>query len=177
VTVGSASPQRVAVAQVLAPHGVRGEVRVAVLSDDPGRLGSVRACWLRLGDQVRPATVVSARPGPRGSVIVAFEGVTDRDQAEGLRGAWVEIPRDQVRPLPEGHFYLFELMGLEVWTHDGRYLGRVSGVLRSRAHDLWEVTPPAKGEPVLIPAVRSFVERVDREAGRILVRLPEGLVP
>ncbi|NLG68160.1 MAG: 16S rRNA processing protein RimM [Firmicutes bacterium] len=177
MTVGSASPQRVAVAQVLAPHGVRGEVRVAVLGDDPGRLGSVRTCWLRLGDQVRPAAIVSARPGPRGSVIVAFEGVTDRDQAERLRGAWVEIPGEQVRPLPEGHFYLFQLMGLEVWTQDGRCLGRISGVLRSRAHDLWEVTPPAGGEPVLIPAVLAFVERVEPEAGRVLVRLPEGLVP
>lgn len=168
---------RIAVARVLAPHGVRGEVQVEVLSDDPDRLASVRACWLRQGGRSRPAAVVSARRGPGGRCIVAFEGVTDRDQAAGLRGALVEIPREQARPLPEGRFYLFELMGMEVWTADGRYLGRVSGVLQGRAHDVWEVRRPGGGAPVLIPAVRAMVERVDRQEGRVLVRLPEGLVP
>ena len=175
--MASTDPGRVAVARVLAPHGIRGEVRVEVLSDDPGRLASVQECWLRLaGGECRPAEVVAARPGPRGTAIVAFKGVADRTAAEALRGALVEIPVERCRPLPEGRFYLFELMGMEVVTDRGQRLGHISGVLRSPAHDIWEVSRPSGQPPVLIPAVRAFIEAVDRAARRVVVRLPEGLV-
>lgn len=168
---------RLAVAKVLAPHGIRGEVRVEVLSDDPGRLASVRACWLRVaGGESRPAEIVAARPGPRGTAIVAFEGIGDRTAAEALRGALVEIPVERARPLPEGRFYLFELMGMEVVTEQGQRLGHISGVLRSPAHDIWEVSRPSGEQPVLIPAVRAFIGAVDRAARRVVVRLPEGLI-
>ncbi|MEW6046974.1 MAG: ribosome maturation factor RimM [Bacillota bacterium] len=171
------APERVAVAKILAPHGIRGEVRAEVLSDDPARLASVGACFLRLsGGGAIQVEVVRARPGPRGSVIVAFSGIEDRDAAEKLRGALVEIPRDAVRPLPEGHIYLFELLGMEVVTEGGERVGRVTGVLRSPAHDIWEISRPEGGPPVLLPAVRVFVGAVDPAARRVVVRLPEGLL-
>lgn len=173
----SPGPDRVAVARVLAPHGIRGEVRAEVLSDDPQRLSSVQECWLRLPrGGSRPARISGVRPGPGGTAIVAFDGIGDRRAAEGLRGALVEVPADRCPPLPEGRFYLFELDGMEVVDEQGRHLGRVSGVLRSRAHDIWEVTRPA-GRPLLIPAVRAFVVKVDRGARRVVVRLPQGLEP
>ncbi|WP_324717701.1 ribosome maturation factor RimM [Carboxydochorda subterranea] len=163
-------------AQVLAPHGIRGEVRCRLLSDDPRRLAAGATGWLRVaGQEPRPARIVASRPGPRGAFLVKFEGVGDRSAAEALRGALLQIPVEQVRPLPEGSFYWFEVVGMEMVDEQGKALGTVSAIVRSAAHDLWEVTPSSGGPSFLVPAVRAFVRSVDRSARRIVVNLPPEL--
>lgn len=167
----------VAVALVLGPHGIAGEVRVSPLTDDPGRLARLGACRVRLPDgSARTMRVAGGRPGPRGTMLLRLDGVRDRDRAESLRGAVLEIPVGDVPPLPEGYFYWFELVGMDVVTEEGEALGSVGGIARGRAQDLLEVQRPGRAGPLLIPAVRAFVVTVDRNRKRLVVRLPPGLV-
>src|SRR5688500_12592557 len=98
-------PERVAVGRVLRPHGVRGEVMVEVLSDVPGRLAPgrrLRASWegkpARLSREV---LVETYRPHKSGA-LVRFAGAEDRDQAEELRDALLEVDRSEVPDAPEG---------------------------------------------------------------------------
>ncbi len=169
-------PPKVAVARILGPHGIRGEVRVQPLTDDPSRLAGLRACTVRLPQgRELPVRVAQARAGPRGTFIMRFEEIRSRAEAEALREGWVEIAVHQTRPLPPGRYYRFELVGMEVVDRDGRSLGRVVDVLESPAHDLWSVERPAGGGELLIPATRQVVREVDTERRRIVVELPEGL--
>lgn len=167
----------VAVARVLAPHGVRGELRVEPLTDYPERLAELGACRLRWADgRVQPVWAEGARRGPGKSLLLKLRGIEDRTRAESLRGALVEIPEDSVRPLPEGHYYLFQIVGLPVFDEEGRLLGRVREIRRSRAHDIWVVSLRApRGRVLWLPAVREVVREVDLEQGRIVVRPPPGL--
>lgn len=176
-----AQPQQgerfVAVARILAPHGVRGELKVEPLTDEPQRLQELGACRLRWPDgRTEPAWGAGARPGPRGSVLLRLRDVVDRNQAERMRGAWVEVADQQLRPLPEGRYYLFEVIGLPVVDERGELLGHLQEVRRSPAHDIWVVAlrRPA-GKSLWLPAVREVVREVRPDLGRIVVRVPPGL--
>jgi 16S rRNA processing protein RimM len=101
--------------------------------------------------------------------------VTSRpEDARKLRGEAVEIPRNQIHPLPKGQYYHFQLIGLEVWTTRGELLGQISEILTAESNDNYVVRCP-KGE-ILIPAIDDVVKSIDLEQGRLTVEAITGLV-
>lgn len=173
-TAGRADlPERVAVGRVLRPHGVRGEVVVEVLSDVPGRLApgrSLKASWA--GRPARNLTVESYRVHKTGA-LVRFAGSEDRDQAEELRDALLEVDRSEVPAAPEGTYYWYQLLGCRCWV-DGEDLGEVTDLVEDGGGLLLVVSK--EGRQVPIPFVQSFLKEVDVERGRIELDLPEGLL-
>ena len=166
-------PERVAVGRVLRPHGVRGEVVVEVLSDVPGRLApgrSLSASWA--GKPERIVTVESYRVHKTGA-LVRFAGFEDRDQAEELRDALLEVDRSEVPAAPEGTYYWYQLLGCRCWV-DGEDLGEVTDLVEDGGGLLLVVSK--EGRQVPIPFVQSFLKEVDVERGRIELDLPEGLL-
>lgn len=173
-TAGRADlPERVAVGRVLRPHGVRGEVVVEVLSDVPGRLAPGRrlsASWA--GKPARTVTVETYRVHKTGA-LVRFAGSEDRDQAEELRDALLEVDRSEVPAAPEGTYYWYQLLGCRCWV-DGEDLGEVTDLVEDGGGLLLVVSK--EGRQVPIPFVQSFLKEVDVESGRIELDLPEGLL-
>ena len=84
------------------------------------------------------------------------------------------VPEDRLVPLPENHYYIYQLIGLDVYTDEGELLGKLADVLPTGGNDVW-VVRTEKGE-VLLPAIRQVVRKVDLEAKRIVVHLLSGLV-
>jgi 16S rRNA processing protein RimM len=171
-----AAPERLVVGRVLRPHGIRGELSVEVLSDAPDRFGP--GAELGVGDPdgpepPRPAVVRAARLH-LGRLLLSLEGVSDRDTADRLRGAWLSIPVVEARPLDPGEFWPHQLVGLAVVDHQGRERGRVADVVPGAAHDLLAVELPDGGS-ALVPAVAALVT-VELEAGRVLVDAVPGLL-
>jgi 16S rRNA processing protein RimM len=160
------SAELLAVGRISRAHGVRGEVSVLRLSEVEARFekGSV----LRLEDG-RTLTVETMRPHQQ-RLLVKFEEIDDRAEAESLRGQVLLVPTDAVPEPPQGAFWVHQVVGLEVVTEDGRSLGRVVDVEGNPANDLW-VTESG----TLIPAVRDVVVKIDLEAGRVTVRELPGL--
>lgn len=166
-------PERVAVGRVLRPHGVRGEVVVEVLSDVPGRLApgrGLKASWA--GRPARNVTVESYRPHKTGA-LVRFAGSEDRDGAEELRDALLEVDRSEVPAAPEGTYYWYQLLGCRC-SVDGEDLGEVTDLVEDGGGLLLVVSKD--GRQVPIPFVQSFLKEVDVERGRIELDLPEGLL-
>jgi len=166
----SAEGARVAVGRVRRAHGVRGELVVEPYGDDLDRFRALgEVC---VGDEAH--TVTAVRPH-QGMVLMQLEAVCDRTAAAALAGAEVTVPGQERAPLPQGRYYLDDLVGLTVVAPDGRALGQVREVLRYPAQDLLRLDTPA-GEG-LVPMVRAFVLSVDLVAGRIVVDAPPGLLP
>jgi 16S rRNA processing protein RimM len=166
-------PETVAVGRVLRPHGVRGEVVVALLSDVPDRFkAGSRILGVREGAPVQPLTVVTSRPHKNGAV-VRFEGFADPDQAAALRGLDLEVPRASVPKAPSGTYYQFELLGC--LCRDGEVeLGRVVEVIEDGGGLMLIVE--GEGRRVPVPFVKEFLRRVDVAAGEIDLVLPPGLL-
>jgi len=160
----------VVVGRITKAHGLRGEVAVQVLSDNPDRFADGAVVYLEDG---RALTVRSARwAGAR--LLVAFDGVPDRTAAEALRGRTLVVPRSMLPQLAVGEYWPHQLIGCEVVTQVGRSLGRVTDVIEHPANDLWAATDDG-GVETLIPAIRDVVVEVDVDRGRIVVRDVPGL--
>ncbi len=162
----------VTVGEIVAAHGLYGEVRVQPLTDFPERFHRLAAVWVSRPGQ--PAVrhgirhVEAHRTKPL--VILALAGISTREQARALTGAAVEIEDDQIVELPAGVYFEHDIVGLNAVTTDGQQLGPVTEVLRTGANDVY-VTPRC-----LIPAIPDVIARIDLEAGCLLVHPVPGLL-
>jgi len=169
-------PRYLVVGRVLRPHGVRGEVRVEVVTDYPERLGEHAFFYLarpNSPESVRRYSLEKLRPH-KGGVLLKLSGCDDRDAAEALRGLLVQIPFQEAVPLEAGEYYHFQLIGVEVETEGGKGLGRVTEVLQTGANDVY-VVRGARGE-LLLPAVETVILELDLESRRMVVRLLPGML-
>ena len=165
-----------AIGRIIAPHGIRGEVKVEVLTDFPERFKPGTHVFLGAGTEdpeARPAKIAAARPH-KGGFLVKLDIVPDRNAAELVRNRYLLIPAADAMPLGEHENYLHDLIGLQVETTDGQHLGELREVLFTNANDVYVVRGPA-GE-VLLPAIRDVVLQVDLSTRRMVVALPEGLL-
>ncbi len=169
-------PRYLAVGQVQRPHGVRGEVRVEVLTDYPERLELHDAFYL-----AHPYSPESARRYPverlrlrQDVILLKLGGCDDRNAAEALRGMLVQIPIEEAVPLEEGEYYFHQLLGVQVETEGGEQLGQVVEVLDTGANDVYVVQGP-RGE-VLLPAIGDVVLELDLVSQRMVVRLMPGML-
>ena len=156
------SEPTVVVGKVTKAHGLHGEVMVLVFSDNPDRFEPGSSMFFEDGREVR---VRASRPNG-GRLLVAFEGVGDRNAAEALRGLTLVVPRSSLPELPEGEFWPHQLEGCVVVT--------ITDVVANPAQDLW-VAVDESGTEIMVPAIREVVVDVDVEAGRVLVRDIPGL--
>jgi 16S rRNA processing protein RimM len=164
------SEPTVVVGKITKAHGLRGEVVVLVISDNPDRFAPDTSVFLEDGRELR---IRASRPNG-GRLLVTFEGVTERNAADLLRGSSLVVPLSMLPQLSEGDYWPHQLIGCEVITGSGRSLGTITDVIANPVNDLW-VAVDEDGIETLIPAIHGFVTDVDIAAGRVLVRDIPGL--
>jgi 16S rRNA processing protein RimM len=176
--VPSESNERITLARVVRPHGLRGEVAAEILTDFPERLAKLREVWLWNGaGAARKAEVRSCRISTSrgGQAIFHFAGADTVEAAEKLRGFEIQVPLSERAKLPAGSYYISELTGCEVWemlNGVAEKLGVVRAV-QTAGTPVLEVET-LEGE-VLIPFATEICTRIDVAKRRIDVALPEGL--
>lgn len=156
----------VAVGRVRGPFGVKGELKVESLTDNPDRFKRGAKLWL--GDQ--PVTVAGVRAA-QGFIYLTLKGHRDRTGVEPYRGRIIQVPEASLPALPEGEYYRFQLVGLEVVDRQGSPLGVVEEVLETGANDVYRVRAP-DGKELLLPALDDVIVSVDLEAKRIVADPP-----
>lgn len=161
-----------AVGQIIGVHGIRGEMKVNVMTDHPERFAP--GSRLLIEGESAPREVLSVREH-KGHLLVRMAGLTARHDVEVLRRRYLLVERDQAMPLAENEFYEDDLVGLGVVTTTGRFLGELVEVLWTGANDVYVV----EGEfgEVLLPAIAEVVQSVDLQKEEMVVKLLPGLVP
>lgn len=162
----------VVLAQVTRPHGVRGELKVKLFNPDSDLLLRLRQVRMVLPEgDAREVTLRKPREVP-GGLIVALDGVDDRDAAEALRGARFEVPRAALEPTDPDEFYIVDLIGCRAEL-DGELLGTVVTVLDYPTCDVIVVEDGARR--LEIPLIDAYVGDIDLAARRVSIRSLEGL--
>ncbi|BBL53966.1 ribosome maturation factor RimM [Bartonella quintana] len=148
------------------PHGVKGDVLVKVWSAEPQRL---KTYGILYDDTGRPYEIVMLRV-QKNNAIVHFKGVEDRSAAEALKGIRLYVTRDQlVDDLAEDEFYQVDLIGLRVQDCAGQSLGKVSGFFNFGAGDLLEIRLNTRKTTVLIPFSKAAVPEICVTSGFLVV--------
>ncbi len=167
--------EMVAVGSVLRAHGLRGEVLVLPDSENPARFQKGSELLVRDGTRMRRLKVASSR-SHRGRKLVQFANMTDRDAAEALRGALLQVPEESVPAAEKGTFYYFQLVGCRVVDDGLGELGEVTEIVEDGGGVLLSVARPAGGGPVLIPFVGALLPEINVEERLIRSDLPAGLL-
>ena len=167
------------VGHVTGAYGLRGGIRVSPYSLDADALLSVKTWWLDK-PSLRPVQVRNAK-SHSGDVTATLVDVTDREMAEALKGATVQVSRADFPELPEDEYYWTDLIGLDAVNLQGEALGKVTDMMHNGAQSILRITPEAdpnaapdaKAPERLVPFVDQYVKTVDLQAR--LITLDWGL--
>ena len=153
-------------------HGVRGEVKVYPTTDDVNRFKKLKTVILDTGREQMTLSIESVKFF-KNMVILKLQGVTDVNSALAMRNAVLYIDRKDVQ-LPEGSFFLADLMGMEVRdAASGAVLGQIADILTLPANNVYLVRGGAR--ELMIPAVDQFIAEVNVDEGYLRVNMMEGL--
>ena len=165
-------PRFLAVARVVKPWGVRGEIKLQVLTGFPEQIERLKRVYL--GAKAVPYDVARFH-WHSGVLLMQLADVRDRNAAELLRDQLVQIAVEEAVPLKPGEYYAHQIIGLNVVTAEGEPLGQVVEVLATGANDVY-VVQGQRGE-ILLPARIEVVREIDLDAGTMTVTLLPGLLP
>lgn len=168
--------QMAAIGKVINTHGVKGGLKIQILSDFPERIKQLKRVFVEKDGLSSEYGVVEAFIHGQFWVLY-LKGITDLDAAARLNGSLLLIPKKERLKLPKDTFYLDEIIGLTVYTTAGAKLGKVADILQTGSNDVYVVRPIDSGQPdILIPALKSVVRSINADTGTIEVDLPEGLI-
>ena len=166
----TASQRYVAVGRILGPWGLLGDLKVEPLTDFPERFAL--DCSLHVEGIAR---IIERSRWHKGKVYIKLSGIDSTTAAEALRQRFLEVPEEELKPLSEGEYYQFQILGLEVRTTEGQTLGKVTQILSTGSNDVFVVQ--GEGGELLIPALDDVIKAIDLDGGWMEVELMEGLLP
>ncbi len=159
---------QIVIGKIVAPHGVRGDIRILPLTEKPEQF--LKLDYLLLADG-RRLTLKHARFHKR-MLLATVEEITSMNEAELLRGQEVLINAEDLPELDEGQFYVADLIGLPVYDEQGTQIGVFKDSLSTGSNDVYVISVP-NAKDILLPALKIYVKEINLTAGRIVVSLPE----
>lgn len=156
--------------KIVSIHGLKGEVKIQPWCDSPEYLCTFKRLYSKSGDHVYEIE----RIRPQGNMVIAkLKGIDTPEQAQAMRGRILYIDRDDT-DLPEGSYFVADLIGLEVRDEAGRIYGMISDVLQTGANDVYEIKNN-DGKLYYIPAIPSVILSTDIQGGIMVIYPMEGL--
>jgi len=168
------TPDYVIIGRIIKPHGVRGAVKVEPITEDPRRYADLDTVYIGTEDQPEEKVEIARVQFQNQIVILTLKGVETRDQADVLRNLFIYIPVEQALALPDGSIYIFDLIGLHVYTNKNDYVGIVTNYEEYPANNVFVVEH--EDREFLIPDVPDIVEDVNLETGKVLINPIDGLL-
>lgn len=159
------------IGEIVAPQGLKGEVKVYPHTDFPERFRDLKQLALRRAEDapLQIVTVQQVRVLDR-KVVIKLENIDTIAAAEAMRGTRIYIPRAWAVELDEGQYYHHQLLGLQVVTTAGEELGPITEIWPTGANDVYETTL------ALIPAIKEFIREINIAEGRMVVQAMPGLL-
>lgn len=163
----------IAVGEIIKPQGIRGELKAIPLTYNIKRFGEIRRVFWKTPVGLQELFLEGYRPF-KSFVLLKFSGIDNLTEAERLGRGLIYIPRSERPKLPEGRYYLDEIEGLEVFTIQNEYLGKITQIMQTGSNDVYCVA--GSNREILIPALKHVIRAVLLEQGRMVVELPAGLL-
>ncbi len=155
--------------KIVNTHGLRGEVKALYYTDGPDFFEDVKTLHLSSGKKLG----LRGYRISKGAVLLKLAGIDTVEEAEALVGQEISVSRADLPPLPEGRYYIADILGMEVVTDEGRVLGKVADVFKTGSNDVYTVRGDKE---YLIPVIDEVVLSTDLDARRITIKPLKGLL-
>lgn len=150
------------VGKIVNTHGLKGEVKVIALTDDPKRYNDLEFVLI---DGVERK--IQGCKFQKDRVIVKIEGIDSIEEAEKYKNKYMEIPREYAVPLEEDTYYIADIIGCDVYDTEGKSLGEVYDVIQTKNNDVYWIRKPKE---LLIPVLLDIVTDIDVENRKITIK-------
>lgn len=161
------SEKLITVGRILKEWGLNGELIVLPLTFDPDRFSKLREVVVELRGVIEKKRIISIK-FHKNNLLIGFEGCGTPEDARRYRGALIKIKESESPKLPDGVYYHYQIIGLEVYTDNGQYLGQVRSILETGSNDVYVVMRDKR--EYLIPAIKDVIKEIDLKTNRMIVR-------
>ena len=151
------------IGQIVRAHGVRGAVKVIPMTDDPHRFLALKEAFLEEKGTTRSIRVTEAKLLNDGAAL-AIEGISDRNAAEGLKSAFICVDREHAVKLPEGRYFIADLIGCDCADTEGNRYGKITEVMETPVNDVYVI----EDGKLTVPVLKKLLSKVDID-GRLIV--------
>ncbi len=160
--------KEIIIGKIVAPHGVRGDIRIMPLTEKPELMLDLDYLLLEGGKKL---TVKNARFHKR-MLLVTVEEVHNMNEAELLRDKNIYIKAEDLPALEEDQYYVADLVGIPVYDLDGAQIGTFKDSLSTGSNDVYVIAVPS-AKDILVPALKEYFKEINLAEKRIVVQLPE----
>ena len=162
------------IGKVVSTQGNKGEVKVLSLTDSIGRFKNLDNIFLRNKNSQTTLTVEKIRI-KKDTIILKLKDIKNIEEAKMIVGSFLEVERKNAVKLPKDAYFIFEIIGLEVYDENDIFLGKIENVISTGSNDVYIVKGENKKE-LFIPAIREVVKNVNLEKKRITINMVDGLI-
>lgn len=161
------------VGKIINVHGVKGEVKILPLTDDINRFYSLESVFIIKERSIIPLRITNVRMH-KNAVLITFEEITTRNQAEELKGLYLNIKREEAVELSEDQYFITDLIGIEVYSTEEEKVGVIKEVLQTSPIDVYVIKTQTK--EILVPALKEFFKEIDVDNQKAVANIPEDLI-
>lgn len=159
--------------QIVNVKGLKGEVKVNSFTDDNTKFERISKVFIKQKNNLAEYEIEKVGYA-KNQVIIKFKNINTIEEAEKLRNSFIVIDREILGDLPEGVYYIADLLGLDVYTENNEYLGKVDDIYNTGSNDIY-VVKDEFGKQKLLPGIDEVIKKIDLKANKIIVNLIEGL--
>ncbi len=159
--------------QIVNVKGLKGEVKVNSFTDDNTKFERIPKVFVKHKNDLTEYEIEKVGYN-KNQVIIKFKNIDTVEEAEKLRNSYIVVDRAIFGELPDGVYYIADLIGLDVFTESNEYLGKVDDIFSTGSNDVY-VVKDELGKQKLLPGIDEVIKIIDIESGKIIVNLIEGL--
>lgn len=162
------------VGQIVNTFGVKGMLKVKPFTDDVERFEELKKVYICKKEKLEEVEIEEVKYH-KDMVLLKVKGIDDMNDAEKVKGLYLKIDRKNAKKLPKDTYFIADLLGLEVYSDENKFLGKVEDIFKTGANDVY-VVKDEKGKQLLLPGIPDVIKEIDLEKEKIIVHLLKGLV-
>lgn len=162
------------IGQIVNTFGIKGQVKIVPFTDDITRYDELKEIYVEKKNELKLFQIEQVNY-KKNMVILKLKGIETVEEAEKLRNCYLKIDRKDAKELPKDTYFIVDLLGLDVYTDEGKLLGKVDDIYNTGSSDIY-VVKDELGKQILLPAIKDVLKEVDLENQKIIVHLIKGLV-
>lgn len=163
------------VGQIVNTFGIKGVVKVKPFTDEASRFEELKKVYICKKNEMQEVEIENVSY-QKDMVLLKLKGIDDLTEAEKYKGLFLKIDRKNAKKLPEGTYFIADLLGLKVYTDEGLLLGKLDDIFNAGANDVYVVKDEETGKQILLPGIKEVLKVIDLENEKIIVHLIKGLI-
>lgn len=162
------------IGQIVNTFGIKGMVKVKSFTDNIERFSNLEKIYIKNKSGQTEYKIQEVKYH-KNMVLIKFEGIENPEQADLLRNSYLIVDRETEEPLEAGRYYIVDMIGLDVFTDDNEYLGKLEDIYNTGSNDIY-VVKNELGKQILLPAIEDVIKNIDMDNKKVIVHLIPGLV-